>query len=151
MRKIIAAALALLALLLLMTYSSLEHDEKDPDMDYILANHEKFEGKEVHFGGKVAEVNGTEVKINLMEPPYDYLNVTIKNVSIEKGDIVEILGILDGRKHVTAEKVLVSKSWKYSLIFIRSLPAIPFALYLFFKHLRFNPKKFMFEEREKNA
>ena len=151
MGKIIAATLALLALLLLMVYSSLEHDEKDPDMDYILKNYEKFEGKEVHFGGKVVEVNGTEVKIKLMEPPYDCLNVTMQSASVEKGDIVEILGILDGERHVTAEKVMVSKSWKYSLIFIRSLPAIPFALYLFFKNWKFNFKKFMFEERRKDA
>jgi len=151
MGKIIAATLALLALLSLMVYSSLEHNEKDPDMDYILAHYEKFEGKEVHFGGKVVEVNGGEAKIKLMEPPYNYLNVTIKNASVEKGDIVEILGILDGERHVTAEKVLISKSWKYGLIFIRSLPAIPFALYLFFKNWRFNPKKFMFEERRKDA
>jgi len=150
MRKIMAT-LVFLTLFSLMIYSSLEHDEKDPDMDYVLANYEKFEGKEVHFGGKVVEVNGTDVKIKLMEPPYDYLNVTIKNASVEKGDIVEILGILDGERHVTAEKVLISKGWKYSLIFIRSLPAIPFALYLFFKNWKFNSKKFMFEERKKNA
>jgi len=150
MRKTVAMLL-LLTLLSLMAYSSLEHDEKDPDIDYILANYEKFEGEEVHFGGKVVEVNGTDVKIKLMEPPYDYLDVTIKNASVEKGDIVEILGILDGERHVTAEKVLISKSWKYSLIFIRSLPAIPFALYLFFKNWKFNSKKFMFEERMKNA
>jgi len=151
MRKIIAATLALLALLSLMIYSSLEHDEKDPDMDYILAHYEKFGGKEVHFGGKVVEINGTKVKIELIEPPYGYVNVTIKNASVEKGDIVEILGILDGKEHVTAEKVIVSKNWKYALIFLRSLPAIPFALYLFFRDWKFNFKKFMFEEREKNA
>ena len=62
MRKIIAATLALLALLLLMVYSSLEHDEEDPDMDYIVAHYEKFEGKEVDFGGKVVEVNGVKRK-----------------------------------------------------------------------------------------
>ena len=150
MKKMIVT-LAFLALLSLMAYSSYEHNERDPDMDYILANYEKFEGKEVHFGGKVMEVNGTEVKIELMEPPYNYVNVTIKNASIEKGDIVEILGILDGKRHVTAEKVLISKRWKYNLIFIRSLPAIPLALYLLFKSWRFNLKKFVFEERRKNA
>jgi hypothetical protein len=150
MKKLLAMV-TILALISLMAYSSLEHDEKDPDMDYILAHYERFEGKEVHFGGKVVGINGTEAKIKLMEPPYDYLNVTIKNASVEKGDVLEVLGILDGERHVTAKKILVSKGWKYSLIFIRSLPAIPLALYLFFKNWKFNPKKFMFEGREKNA
>jgi len=49
---------------------------------------------------------------------------------------------------VKAEKVFVIKKLEYSLIFIRSLPAIPFVLYLFFKKWRFNFKKFIFEEVE---
>ena len=70
---------------------------------------------------------------------------------MQKGDIVEILGVLDGKNHVTAEKTLVIERWKYDLIIIRSLPAIPFALYLFFRKWRFNKKTFRFERRTKDA
>ena len=68
-----------------------------------------------------------------------------------KGDAIEITGILDAEKHVTAEKIYILEQWKYNLIYIRSIPAIPFALYLFFTTWRFNKKTLRFERRNNNA
>lgn len=149
-RKLIAVS-ALIILLFLMLYSFAEHNKKDPYMEYILNNYDKYIGKKVHFGGVVKEVNDTILKIKLLEPPYDFIDVEVENVTAEKGDVVEILGVLKEKNRVIAEKVIVSKSWKNTLIFIRSLPAIPFALYFFFKQWKFNLKNLKFEEREENA
>lgn len=149
-RKWIAVS-ALIFLLFLMLYSFAEHDKKDPDMEYILNNYDKYIDKKVHFGGVVKEANGTLLKIKLLEPTYDFIDVEVENVTAEKGDVVEILGVLKEKNRVIAEKVIVSKSWKNALIFIRSLPAIPFALYFFFKKWKFNLKNFKFEERGENA
>jgi len=132
-------------LLALMLYSFIEHNEKDPDMEYILKNFEEFNNTKVTFGGKVISADNESIKINLIEPPYTSLIIKAKNLSVARGDILEITGILDGKEHVTAEKIIVSKGWKYDLIFIRSLPAIPFALYFFLRKWKFNFKKFMFE------
>lgn len=131
-------------LLTLMVYSSTEHNERDPDMEYILKNFEKYNNTQVTFVGKVINLD-EEIEINLMEPPYASLTIQAKNVSVERGDVIEITGILDGEKHVTAIKVIISKGWKYNLIFIRSIPAIPFALYFFLRRWKFNVKKFKFE------
>ena len=70
---------------------------------------------------------------------------------MQDGDIVEILGILDGKNHVTAQEVLVSEQWKHDLIYIRSIPAIPFALYIFFRRWKFNGETFRFERRVRDA
>ena len=50
--KLAMAAFSASMLLLLTAYSYIEHDEKDPDMAYIMKNFEKFEGKKVDFAGR---------------------------------------------------------------------------------------------------
>ena len=129
----------------LMTYSYGEHNEKDPDMEYILKHFEKYKNTEISFLGKVVNVSDEKIEITLMESPFAPLVVETKNTSVEKGDVVEIVGILDGGEHVTAKKIIATKEWKYNLVFVRSLPAIPFALYFFLRNWKFNFKKFMFE------
>ncbi len=143
------AVFSIIILLSLMTYSYIEHDDRDPYMAYIIENSERFRGKEIDFVGRVVSLNASSVRLRLMEPPYSIINVggEILNNSLHKGDVVEVLGIYEV-DNVTAEKTFVIKSFEYRLIFFRSLPAIPFVAYLFFKKWKFNFKKFMFEERE---
>ena len=124
----------------------MEHNKKDPDMEYILKNFEEHNNTQVTFVGRVIKAGNGGMEINLMEPPYTSLAIQT-NITAKKGDIVEVTGILDGKEHVSASKVMVSKEWKYNLIFIRSLPAIPFALYFFLRRWKFNFKKFVFEDK----
>jgi hypothetical protein len=70
---------------------------------------------------------------------------------LKKGDVLDIIGILDGQNHVTAQNIWKNEQWKDDLIYVRSLPAIPFALYLFFKTWKFNPKKIRFYRRNKDT
>lgn len=137
----------LFLLLALMMYSYAEHNKKDPDMEYILKHFEEYKNTEVSFVGKVINVGDGEIEINLMGSPYTPLDIEIKNTSVKKGDVVEIVGILDGEVHVTAKKIIATREWKYNLVFVRSLPAIPFVLYFFLRKWKFNVKKFMFEEK----
>ncbi|MCD6473538.1 MAG: hypothetical protein J7K47_01320 [Thermoplasmata archaeon] len=125
--KLAMAAFSASMLLLLTAYSYIEHDEKDPDMAYIMKNFEKFEGKKVDFAGRFASFNGSAARLKLMEPPYCIVNVTgkILNTSLHKGD-VEVLGRMQEPHKIEAEKIHVIKRFEYSLIFFRSLPAIPF-------------------------
>ena len=67
---------------------------------------------------------------------------------MQKDNIIEILGILDGKYHVSAEKLIVIEKWKSDLVIYRSLPAIPFALYLFFRTWQFDFKTFKFKRRK---
>jgi hypothetical protein len=86
-------------------------------------------------------------------PPYNLIEVKADHIdnSFKKGDNLRIFGILDGESHVTAEKITLHEQWKDNLIYIRSIPAIPFALFLFIKTWKFNREKNRFEKREKNA
>lgn len=154
-RRFILGFLLVSVLILLMLYSSLEHDNNDPNMDYILENFESYNNTQISFGGKVEEVDGSsqEIIVRLSEPPYSLINVGTENLNenLQDGDVVAILGILDGKNHVTAEKAMVSKQWVHDLIYIRSIPAIPFALYIFFRRWKFNGKIFRFERRNNDA
>lgn len=140
-----------------MIYSSLEYSKKEFDILYLLENYETQDDK-ILFTGEIVEINQTShiQTIHLSEPPYTLKKVNVQNIEFKdyipkKGDIVEILGTEDDKDNVIAEKMLISERWKHDLIFIRSLPAIPFALFLFFRVWRFNRKTYRFEKRKQDA
>lgn len=70
---------------------------------------------------------------------------------LHKLDLIRIYGVLDGTKHITAEEIWIYNQWANDLIYIRSIPAIPFALFLFLKTWKFNRKTFRFERRKRDA
>ena len=103
---------------------------------------------------KITETNLSKqiIIIKIGEPLYIDIEIDTEKINFEgeKRDTVEVLGVLDSPKHVTAKKILLTPGWKNTLIYIRSLPAIPFALYLFFRAWKFNKREFRFERREKH-
>ena len=156
-KRLVLGILLTIILIMLMLYSSLEHSNKKFDILYIFENFETYDNK-ISMTGEIVEINLTSqiLKIDLMEPPYSIKKIKIHNIEFKdyipkKRDIVEILGTEDEENNVIAEKMLISNRWKHDLIFIRSLPAIPFALFLFFRTWRFNRKTYRFELRKKDA
>ena len=156
-KRLVMGILLTIILILLMLYSSLEYNNKEFDILYIFENFEKYDDK-IIIAGEIVEINQTSqiLTIYLMDPPYSLKKIKTDNIEFKgyipgKGDIVEILGIEDEDNNVIAEKMLISQRWKHDLIFIRSLPAIPFVLFLFFRSWRFNRKTFRFEMRKKDA
>ena len=154
-KRFIIGILLFLLLFTLMLYYSLEHNNHDPDPQYILDNYQKFTTTKVRLDGVVTDVDrtnntlriqvnqasGRHILISTMEP----LNTT------QQGDVVEAYGTLISPNHMNAEKLLISQRWKHDLIYVRSLPAIPFALYLFFRTWHFNPDARRFERRKNHA
>jgi hypothetical protein len=142
-------------LVLFMLYYSLDHNNHDPDFLYILDHFEQFNNTKVIVYGEVKNVDSfnNTLLIELNQPPkYLIFLSTTENISTtQQGDIVEVYGTLTSRTHMTGEKLLISERWAYDLIYIRSLPAIPFALYLFFRTYRFNRNTFRFERRMKHG
>lgn len=153
-KRLISGIFLAVILASLLLYSSLEYNNYDPSIEYILENFETYNNTKISFSGVVEKVNGTNQQITISIPRTPYL-IEIKTDTIEdnmqKGNIVEILGVLDGKYHVNAEKILVIERWKSDLVIIRSLPAIPFALYLFFRTWQFNKKTLRFERRDRDA
>jgi hypothetical protein len=138
-----------------MQYYSVDHNNHDPDDEYILDHFEQFNGTKVTMGGVVQHVDKANhtLLIELSQPPkYLILISTTENIStIQPGDVVEMYGTLTSRTQITAEKLLIFEQWKDNLIYLRSLPAIPFVLYLFFRAYRFNTTTYRFKRRQKHG
>lgn len=153
-KRFIQGIFLVIILTLLMLYSGTEYNNYEPSIRYILENFELYNNTRISFSGVIEEVNETnqQITISIRHAPFviEIKKDTIKD-TMQKGNIVEILGVLDGKYHVIAEKILVIEQWKSDLVVIRSLPAIPFALYLFFRIWRFNKKTLRFERRDRDA
>jgi len=156
-KRLILGIILTVFLILLMLYSSLGGNNKEFDILYVFENSETYDNK-ISFEGEIVEINETSqtLTIRLMDSSHSLIEINTRNIEFKeyiprKGDIVEILGTEDKENNVIAEKMLVSERWKYDLIYIRSIPAIPFAIYLFFRTWKFNRKKLRFEMRKTNA
>ena len=80
-----------------------------------------------------------------------HVNTTEQLTGAQPGDTVEVYGTFTGKNQMTADTLLITEQWKNDLIYLRSLPAIPFALYLFFRAYRFNTTTYRFERRQKHG
>ena len=131
-----------------MAYSALEHDQQDPDMQYILDHVERYNNTMVTVSGEVVERTDAGVLVELSEPPYTTFFLMINDSSAGPGDHVEAQGVLNGTDALIVQDMMVTEGWTHSLIFLRSLPAIPFALYLFWRRWRFNRETWRFEVKD---
>jgi len=149
-QRIAVGLILIITLISILMYSSLEINNYDPDIKYIIKNFEDFNNTRISFRGFIEKVDSTNKTLIISTPQITYnMEIKIDTVfdTIQKGNIVEILGVLKKNDQVDAVKILVIEKWKSDLIIFRSLPAIPFALYLFFRKWHFNSKNFRFERR----
>lgn len=160
-KRTLLILLALLLLLSLMVYSLQNHYSNDP---HIHTLHQLFENPQavnntvVSFYAEVLAVNTTTrtLRVFIQERPYTYPQVIIDAGDLDihhltKGDLIDIIGIFHADKHITATYLHRTEQWKDDLIYLRSLPAIPFALFLFFRTWTFNTTTWRFERRKKHA
>lgn len=153
-KRLITGIFLLATLISILTYSGLETNNHDPSIEYILDNFENYKNTQISFKGVIEKVNTTNKQLTISIPRTQYL-IEVKTDTITEtmkpNNQIEILGILNGKYHVSAEKTLVVEKWKADLVIIRSIPAIPLALYLFFRTWRFNKKTYRFKRRKPNA
>ena len=154
-KRLALGIILILILFSLMLYYNQDHNNHDPDVQYILDHFEQFNTTKVCLGGEVKNVdiinNTLLVQISQSQESIIMMSITETLNSTQQGDIVEVYGVLTSRNSITAEKLLIYQRWKYDLIYIRSLPAIPFVLYLFFRTYSFNLDTFRFERRKNHA
>ena len=156
-KRLILGTFLIIILILIMLYSSLQYNKKEFDIIYLFKNHETHDNK-IKVTGEIVEINYSSqtITIRLSEPPYTLKKIKIHNIEFKdyipkKRDIVEILGINNDYDNIIAEKMLIFERWKHDLIYIRSLPAIPFVLFLFFRIYSYNRKNYRFERRKQDA
>lgn len=155
-KKFVGIILLVIFLSLLLLYSHFEFNTHDyPDSGYIFKNYQMFNNTEITLKAKVREIDITNQTImaNIGDPPYSLIEIQsdIIEPGLQHGDIIFVIGILTGNKTVTADRIFVQDPWNDYYIFLISIPAIPFILYLFFRTWRFDRKNFTFERRKKNA
>jgi len=78
-KRVLLGFILVVLLFLLMLYSSLEHDRYDPDIEYMLANFEKYNNTKITFTGEIIETNTTSqtLTVQVREPPYSSMEMTI--------------------------------------------------------------------------
>jgi len=154
-QRVILGILLLLLLFSLMVYYTVDVQNHDPDTQYIIDHWEEFTVTKVTFDAVVKNVDRPNNTLSIAVSPYPqgviHVNTTQPVTTAQPGDQVEIYGTFTGRNQMNAETILIYEQWKYDLIFLRSLPAIPFALYLFFRAYRFNITTYRFERRQKHG
>jgi hypothetical protein len=144
-----------------MIYSFKNYEKNNPQTikyNQIFQDPTLYINSHVSFKAEMLSINpeNQTIRIFIQEKPYTYPQVTINihNTSapnLQKGDLVDIIAIVQGKTTMTATHLWINEPWKDNLIYLRSLPAIPFLLYLFFRTWTFNKQTWRFERRKKNA
>jgi len=150
--KFILIVLLIAFLVLMLFYSQVEFSKNDySNYNYLFENFDRFNNTEITFKATIREIDQTNQTILVNVLDYPHTTVKVKTRSIDnqfhEDDMVFVVGILKGENTVFAEKILIRGLWDDPIIFISSIPAVPFVLYLFFRTWRFNWKTLMFEWR----
>ena len=155
--KKIFLVIPLVALLVLvLLYSHVEFAQNDyPNGTYLFEHSEQFQDAEICFRAIIYEINRSNQTIlaSLIDYPHSSVMILAQSVDphLKEGDTIFVIGILTGKRTASANKILVKGLQDDDIIFISSIPAIPFVLYLFFRTWRFNIKTLSFERRQRHA
>jgi hypothetical protein len=154
-QRLLFGSVLLLLLVSLMVYYSLEHNNYDPDKQYIVDHWEEFTTTKVVLDAVVHDIDTTNNTLFIEISPYPQgvirINTTKPLTNAKPGDSAEVFGTFTGKNQMTAEILLITEQWKNNLIYLRSLPAVPFVLFLLFRTYRFNRDTYRFERRKKHG
>lgn len=160
-KRAVLILLGLILLLSVMAYSLQNHYSNDPHihtLQQIFENPHDVNNTEISFYAEILAVNTTTrtLRVFIQERPYTYPQVILDTGNLDihrlkKGDLIDVIGIFHADNHITATYLYRTEQWKNDLIYLRSLPAIPFALFLFIRAWTLNTKTWRFERRKKNA
>jgi len=84
-------------------------------------------------------------------PPVEISTGTINIQTFQKGDRIDVIGVVHEKRHIIASSLRVIEPWELALVYVRSLLAIPFVLYLFFTTWTLNTTIWCFDRRKKDA
>lgn len=159
--RTIVGSMIIIILISSMIYSFQNYEKNNPKtINYhnIFYDPTPYINTQVSFEAEILSLDpeNQTIRVFIQEKPYTYPQVTINihnitETNLKQGDLVDIIAIVQGRTTMTATHLWINEPWKDNLIYLRSLPAIPFLLYLFFRTWTFDKKTCRFERRKKNA
>jgi hypothetical protein len=160
-KRLIHGLIAIIILVFLMIYSFQEYDKNDIHIkkcQLLFESSDIYNNTEISFLADIYTLNKTNhtLLVGIQEKPYNYpfIKVNTGNLDIQnlkERDLIDITGILSGNNQMTATQIWFNEPWKADLIILRSIPAILFVFYLFFRTWRLNTTVWYFEWRKKNG
>jgi hypothetical protein len=151
----------ILILILLMIYSAQEYSANNPQIkkyEQVFGSIANSNNTVITFRAQIRSVNQSNhtVRVSIEEEPYNYPQILIYTGNLElrgltKGVLIDVIGTVQGKNQVTVTKVWVDEPWLENLIYLRSLPAIPFVLFLFIRTWKFDVTTRRFQRRRKDA
>jgi hypothetical protein len=154
-QRLILGILLLFLLLSLLMYYSMEHNHHNPEPQYILDHYEDFINTKVVLSGEITNVDRTNrtllVQVTSSSDGIIQVTTTESLTQTHPGDVIEMYGTLTSNNQMNAESLLIFPQWKNTLIYLRSLLAIPLVLYLFIQAYRFNTDTLRFERRKQDG
>lgn len=153
--RLLLGSILLFFLLSLMLYYSLNYKTLGSDLPYIPNFNKEFIPIKVRIEGVVTTVDSINHTLTVaIDPPLNtpiQVSTTDDLSTAHPGDMIEVYGLLTNRTQITAETLFITNQWNNTLIYLRSLPAIPFALYVFFRVYHFNTTTYRFERRNQHG
>jgi hypothetical protein len=160
-KRLILGSIVLILLISSMIYSLQAYDINDQQIkkcQLLFQNPDQYINSQISFCAsiyKVDTINKT-LRVAIEEEPYNYPVIVIKTGNLDipnlkKGDLIDVIGILDGKNNMTATTLWLNTPQNTYLIYLISLPAIPLVGYLFFKTQKFDTTTWRFKRRKKNG
>ncbi len=159
--RMILGFLALVLLLSLMVYSLQGYESNDPQIKkykQIFATPDQFNNTNLSFSTEILSVDTTNRTVSAVlqagsyTSPFVEIHVDAVNVqTLKKGDTIDVIGVFHDTNQITATELWVYHPWDVALLYLRSLLAIPFVFYLFFRTWRWDTATWRFERRKKDA
>ena len=148
----VTIALSLLFILFLLCayhQANYEYHREYPSVKMIVADYSKYLGETTSISGEVVGVHSTTFQ--LLEK-YDGKTITFmvlpnSHVDVDIGDKVEVLGSLNPDYQISAEKIIVSKKWKYEFVYVRSIVALILLIFVFMRNWKFDIKLKLFRKK----
>lgn len=144
MKRLLLGIVFMLILLSLCTYHWQYCDLYQlPENEDVVSS--DYTGQKVSLFGVVSDENNFSIKIHYGSKSREI--EVLPPVEVDKGDMVEVLGVMRDANIVDAEEVIVYDKWSYNSIFIRSAFAIPILAVVFFSYWSFSLREFRFRRR----
>lgn len=150
-RAIIAISLLVILFLLCAYYqTNSEYHREYPSVKMIISDYSKYIGETASISGEVVGVHSTTFQLLEKYDDKNTIFTVLPNsyVDVDIGDKVEVFGTLNPDYQISAEKIIVSKKWKYEFVFIRSYIALILLIFVFMRSWEFDFKHVKFHRRE---
>ena len=159
-QRLILGCIIIGVLLSVMVYSFQEYGRNDPQIKkyrQIFGSPEQFNNTSLSFSAEVLSVDPINQTVTafIRAGAYTFPPVEIIGVSdvsmLQKGDEIDVIGVFHDTNQVTITEMWVHHPWELTVLYLRSLLALPFVFYLFFLTWRWNAAGWRFVRRKTDA